>query len=536
MAPVVQVNRSKRQRKHGFFRKFLRNWFTVNPWILGAYRDHIDYASFLPERDNNKKITEAEKDQVLRDHGKEILAALKGTPRKENPSKKAFLHYLGKTAVYLLSLSSGFILSGMVMSHLPLAAGSLARELTAWAFFTCSYWAHIVIFRKSVPAVAEKLLYVGNEEDGSNTGWHFLKKFDLKVHRHLVDRTVLTEYYNPGDNSYESDPKNNTFGGWEKVIGIILLCSITVVAAIGSSLSVTKAIPAMESMQLLSLMQLGSTFLPIGYILAVSSFLCSLGLLLNTVIKLLKDQNKSQAVTKLFYWGDTQATLGISPMRKYCTNALTIVVMLVLAGLVGLGMYGSSRVEAEDFVGLVGKSLEGMQYMATMGTLLGVALLAKLVFTVKATVNLLLLAGRSLNVAGTWVWSGLTSLFSRPQPKPLTDLDFKVCSNHSSDHHAWYDNAAVAVNAMSQPAKTTQAPSHDKPDSDPGLDPDTDPSEEIPAEGSPFIDGDFWTLTYVWCTGLGATIRSAAAAFNEVEAYVRPPNPTDESDKISAKL
>lgn len=494
-------NQVVRGKKPGAIRVFLRRWLTWDPWLVAAYRDRIDYRSFSDNPDPHSRISEADKDQIIADHYPVILQAIKANTQ-ENPYKKTTLHFAGKACVYLLAISSAFSLSGMVTSHIPFGAGdAILREIVAWFFFGASYLAHLIIFGKSVPRVAEKLLYVGKESDGKNKGWHFKKKYELLIHRR-ANNTVETGYYNSETGEYNQSTDDNHFSTNEQTIGICMLVFVIAVATVTSTLSVTKAIPSMEGMLLLSLMSLGPIFLPLGFACAAASFVCSVGLLLDSVIKLLKKPNKLDEFYKLFYWSTPGDPLTFA---KVAQNGLTVVVMIGVCALVGLGMYGSTQVEAQDFMELIKRS----QATAALWSVLGCALVGKFIFTVQTTVNLLLLGGRACNVAASWAWGGLKHLIlgsDKPKDEDLQVYSYRLDPNRPEEQHTLLQDASVAVNALSQPAKTTQTP--DIVDGQLG--------------DSPFLHGSGLEIAYVWAMGLGATFRSAGAAMKDIKAYEPP--------------
>lgn len=462
-------------------------WFTWDAWLLRAYRNRINYRSFLS--DPPLHITDDIKDTLLDTHRDDILNAIKNNSH-ENAYKKTVLHYIGKTAIYLLALSYGFVVSFMVGAHLNVA-GRIASELVTWLFFTTTYLAYTAIYGKSVPELAEKLLY-----KDKNKNWHFFESKELEIYMG-PEGECGAGFWNKDTKAHDLNAAAATFSFREKMVGVIFLGFVLVVATVAASLSVTKAPAAMATMKSLSFMSV--MFGPIGFALAAATFVCTLGLLLNAVVKLLKKENKLEDFYKLFYWGHDPE---VGTARKYATNVLTGIFLIGVLALVGFGMYGSSTVEAQDFMKLAhsGRNLSGRIVIASA------AMIGKLVFSLSAAVNGMRLGMRACVVG----YRATCEYFSGSKNK---NVDLNIVSKKDGDAQPeGYKLAAVGVNAICQPAKTTQPPAPQDPD-----DPDSD------LDPSPFFEGSSMGLFMLWVTGAGASLRAVNAGVEQIKPHEDKP-------------
>lgn len=487
----------------GLWGQFIQDWFSWDAWILAAYRDRIEYRSFLEAQDSDllkKRVTEDQKDWVIETHRAAILEALR-LNTYENIKKKTLLHFLGKICVYMLALSSGFVLSIMVMGHLapylpPM--GRIVSDIISWGFFGIFYLAHLLAFRKSVPSTSEKLLYVDNVH-----GWHFFAREELTVCN--KNGKVLTQFYDKNKREFVTEIGNNTFSTGEKVAGITLLMFVIVVASITAALSVVKIPISLQSMNLLAYLQLGATFTPIGYVLGAATFICTLALMISSVIRLLRHPDKLNDLKKLFHFrGDSHILM---------KQALMGVLFVVVLGLVGYGMYKSSMVEAEDFMSMIQFSGNAAGAL----TLAICAMAGKLVFSARAAVNLLNLGSRFVTVKVGQLVSWVTGWFSKSVSSK--EVELIVDPVRSKEDFAPHEKVGAALGVAFQPAKTAQPPEQDR---------DDDCDEDNDFEGSPLFSGSAQQLFYAWVGGAGAVARQFGALMDNYSAY--------DPDKNKSKL
>lgn len=393
-----------------------RAWTTWDDWILATYRDRVDFASFL--KDKSRSVPPEVKDYIL-SHGVDdpnsprnaILRAIKKNDKGENYNLQTALYLFAKLCVFLIATSSGFVISSIFGAHIGLTGGGkIAVDIIS---FVACFLSNIISFRVSVPGVIRRLF------EWDNFGWHFLAKKEMTVYKD-VDNKVKTGYKNTDEEkaanqklgAYADTPGEDKDLGWKSKIalfvqfGLVTIVGLAILAqTVEKSVSgMTGIFPALAGSAVLG---------PFAWTMGVAALFCMIGHYTFSVIRFLRQKDKTKELRAVFR--------SVDPEKKnyaevYTYNAFMGLFALGLSLFVGMGMYGTSDVQAASFVKLVHAS----KPFATQAAICACSMGGKVVFTVRALFNFIGIIRAATSAAWNRVMTGTYySPFSKRQAEDV---------------------------------------------------------------------------------------------------------------------
>lgn len=485
-------------------KKYMKSYFIYDEWVLAAYRDKINYRSFQDYAERLRPLTNRIKDKIIARHRDDILHAIKNK-NPENYKAKTNIYLFSMACVLAISAASGFLISSYAVAHMGLVG--MAAEAVSFFIYTTSYLANRIMFRKSNPSVLGKLLYRGKD-----TGWHFLSRQDVRIYQES-NGCVETGYYNANKKYYEKNPSESVKFSWkQKAVLFVSFGCILVASAAAAVMSVTKVPGSMENFSMLTALQLGGAFTPIGWILAAATFFCIMASLTYAIIRVLDQKDKTQDLKGIFR--SAKGLEGSARAEVYLYNFFMLLTTLGLMALAVWGVYNTSLVQSENLMKFLGASSN----MAGVMTVAVVTLAAKIWFSIRSTANFVKILPLALTAGAMWMVTKCQNGVERirnSNPFLLNDpkykaLEMDVLDSKGDDVINAAQGAIVSVNAASNGFMA-----HDMPGE---------------GESSALFSGTESSLLTAWAASMGAAATSLASATDKFKPKEDKPSLTPDEE------
>jgi hypothetical protein len=430
-----------------------RNWMTWDAWVLATFSDRINFIDYqdaaAQDRFIKKRLSSKEKDAEIEKHRDKILDAIKNNNSQgEHVHRQTYAYILGKICIGLITASAGFMIAATLLSFFP-GLPFWASYLLAVVTFVATVYSDNIGFRKSVPRFWRLLV-----EYDKTLGHHFFASQERQLGVQVDAKgevTVTPQYHYEEGVDQEGRP---LFKGqstpkptdklplqWYAFLGVCFSLSIFVGMSLLAQM-VEKAPIGMQTILSLPL-KFGQ---PIAWVLGVAAFVVMLGQYTYSVVRFVRNPNRIKEFKEKFRKFDTPENI--------VHNILLGFVATALVGTVFFGMYGTSQVQADLFMKLMGDAENSTAKIAVLICTMG----GKSLFTFRAAMNFFNIIPQAVGALGGWVkekchngWYHLTG-----QGKPQDETHSVFDTQNSEDQINSFGYLAIAIHALAKSSTAIQ--------------------------------------------------------------------------------